>query len=446
MLAMLIAAALPALSLTATTSKLDNGLTVVVSPDHSVPGVAVYLGYRVGSQDEEPGRTGFAHLFEHLMFMGARHIPYPQFDTIMEAAGGTNNANTSNDWTRYYEVGPSNLLATFFWMEADRMATLGATMTDEKLETQRKIVLNERRQTYENRPYGLAELALEENLYPEGNRYHWPVIGSAKDIEAARLDDVKRFFARYYVPSNAVLVVVGDTTDEAARALAQKYFGFIPAGHPNERPLAVPAKLAKDVRVAMTDKVELPEVIAGYLSPKSFTDGDADCDLLAVVLGGGRASRLYQRLVHQDQIATEVSAAQSSLQRQSYFTIRALARPGHSNAELLAAIDDEVKKLRETGPTQEELDSARIRIVAETARGLEGLVARAGRLLEYEQELGNPDGLAFDLNRYATATTQRLRETAQTVFGQPRVMIEVTPELVSEHPATEAKPQAGGAR
>jgi zinc protease len=441
MLAIALAAALPALSLQASKAQLPNGLTVVVSPDRSVPGVAVYLGYRVGSQDEEPGRTGFAHLFEHLMFMGARHVPYPQFDTIMEAAGGTNNANTSNDWTRYYEMGPSNLLPTFLWMEADRMATLGLAMDDEKLEAQRKVVLNERRQSYENRPYGLAALALEENLFPEGSPYHWPVIGSARDIEAARLDDVKRFFARYYVPSNAVLVVVGDTTAEEVLRLAQRYFGFIPPGQRNPRPEAKAVPLAQDKRVQLTDKVELPEVIVGYQSPKAFSEQDADCDLLSVILGGGKASRLYEGLVHRDQVATEVGAAQSSLERQSHFTIRALARPGKSNAELLAAVDRELQRLRDEGPTQAELDSARTRIVADTARGLEGLLGRASRLLEYEQGLGDPNALGRDLARYESATPARLRATARAVLGGPRVVIEVNPEPAKD----EAKPQAGGA-
>jgi zinc protease len=443
MLAVLIAAALPVLSLQATRTQLPNGLTVVVSPDHSVPGVAVDLGYRVGSQDEEPGRTGFAHLFEHLMFMGARHVPYPQFDTIMEAAGGTNNASTSNDWTRYFEVGPANLLETFLWMEADRMATLGQTMTADKLETQRKVVLNERRESYENRPYGLAGLALTENLFPEGNRYHFPTIGSAKDIEAAQLSDVKRFFARYYVPSNATLTVVGDTTPAEVQRLAQKYFGFIPAGRPNVRPPPEPLHPQQEKRVALTDKVELPLVLVAWVSPEAFTDGDADCDLLAAVLGAGKASRLYERLVHQDQIATEVNVGQSSQQRHSYLTIRALARPGHTNQELLTAIDDELRKLKQEGPTQAELESARIRIVADTARGLEGLQPRAARLLEYQDGLGDPNAIDRDLGRYASATAARVRDTARAVLTPGRVVVEVTPE--SDQPDG-VKPRAGGAR
>src|SRR3954470_6443398 len=206
----LLLAALPPLLLPSHSQRLENGLVVIVSPDRSVPGVAVDLRYTVGSKDEEPGRTGFAHLYEHLMFMGARYVPYPRFDTIMEAAGGTNNASTSNDFTWYFESGPSNLLETFCWMEADRMATFGLEMTDQKLGTQKPVVLNERRQSYEARPYGLADLVTQEQLWPEGHPYHHTPIGSAQDIEAAQLDDVKHFFARWYVPSNAVVSIVGD--------------------------------------------------------------------------------------------------------------------------------------------------------------------------------------------------------------------------------------------
>jgi len=231
----LLLAALPPLQLPSHSQRLENGLVVIVSPDRSVPGVAVDLRYTVGSKDEEPGRTGFAHLFEHLMFMGARYVPYPKFDTLMEAAGGTNNASTDNDETNYHESGPSNLLETFLWMEGDRLATLGKEMTQEKLETQRKIVLNERRQSYENRPYGLAQLALEEHLFPEGHPYHWPVIGSAKDIEAAQLGDVTRFFDAWYTPANTVLAIAGDVEPARAFELARKYLGFIPGRPPPKR-------------------------------------------------------------------------------------------------------------------------------------------------------------------------------------------------------------------
>src|SRR5450755_5066221 len=211
------------------TFTLANGLTVILHPDRSSPLVAVDLWYHVGSKDESPGRTGFAHLFEHLMFMGSRNAPYPAFDSVMEAWGGHNNGTTSNDRTNYYEIGPRNLLETFLWLEADRLATLPDVITEEELEKQRKVVLNERRQSYENRPYGRAELAISEAMYPPDHPYHWPTIGSHADLEAATVDDVRAFFDRFYRPSNASLVVAGDFEPAAGRALVEKYFGWIAA-------------------------------------------------------------------------------------------------------------------------------------------------------------------------------------------------------------------------
>jgi zinc protease len=427
MILLALLAVLPPIALPSQTRTLDNGLVVIVSPDHSAPGVAVDLRYHVGSKDEEPGRTGFAHLFEHLMFMGARHVPYPKFDTLMEAAGGTNNAFTNNDVTNYYEAGPANLLETFLWMEGDRLATLGQEMTQAKLETQRKVVLNERRQSYENRPYGLSRLALEEHLFPEGSPYHWPVIGSAKDLEAARLSDVTGFFARWYIPRNAILAIVGDVEPEAAFASAQRRLGFIPSPPLPERKPSAPVPLSQDVRLQLTDQVELPRVLVGWQSSPATTQGDADCDLLATILGRGKASRLHERLVHRDQLAAEVGAGQESRELQSEFQIDLLARPGHSNQELLAAADEELQRLAKEGPTQAEVDSARTRIYSDAARGLEGLVARANRLTSYQLEYGTADGLTRDLGRYEKSTPASVQQAAQALLATKRVVVEVTP-------------------
>ncbi|HEX9576159.1 MAG TPA: pitrilysin family protein [Myxococcales bacterium] len=424
----LLLAALPPLSLPAQSRTLENGLVVIVSPDHSAPGVAMDLRYHVGSKDEDPGRTGFAHLFEHLMFMGARHVPYPKFDTLMEAAGGTNNASTGNDVTHYYEAGPANLLETFLWMEADRLATLGQEMTQEKLETQRKIVLNERRQSYENRPYGLARLAMEEHLFPEGHPYHWPVIGSARDLEAAQLADVTGFFARWYVPRNVILAIVGDVEPDAAFAAAKKYLEWIPGPPAPPRKSVAAVPVLREERLQMTDKVELPRLLVAWQSPPRSQPADADCDLLSFILARGKASRLYERLVHHDEIAAEVGAEQDSRELQSEFQIDVLARPGHTTAELLAALDDELKRIAREGPTQAEVDSARTRIYTDTARALEGLVPRATRLTTYQLDYGTPDGLQRDLGRYEAATPGSVRDAAARLLQTPRVIIEVKPE------------------
>ena len=436
------AAAAPALSLTGEKITLDNGLVVIASQDRSVPGVAIDLWYRVGSRDEEPGRTGFAHLFEHLMFMGATHVPYPQFDTLMEAAGGVNNASTSNDRTNYWSIGPSNLLETFLWMEADRMATLDREMTDEKLKSQRLIVQNERRQSYENRPYGLADLAIEEQVYPAGHPYSWSPIGSHADLEAATLGDVVKFFRTWYVPDNAVLAVVGDVEPERVFALARKIFGFIPRKELPQKTPPGPYALPAEKRVALTDKVEAEKLLLAWPSPAAYAPGDAEADLLASVLGRGKASRLYQRLVHQDQLATDVRVFQNSLDLGSIFVIEAQARPGHGVDELQRAVDDELQRLLAKGVTKAELDSSKARFTSDFARRLEGLQSRAELLAGYQIRFGNPNSLQTDLARYQTATPASALAVAKAVFVPGRLRVAVKPEAK----ATPAAPQPGGAK
>jgi len=431
LLAALVLAAVPPLSLPATRTTLDNGLTVIVSPDHSVPGVAVDLWYQVGSADEQPGRTGFAHLFEHLMFMGARYAPYPKFDTLMEARGGSNNASTGQDGTHYYEVGPSNLLDTFLWLEADRMQTLGQEMTQEKLETQRKVVLNERRQSYENRPYGQADLLLDEHLWPVGHPYHHPVIGSAKDLEAATLQDVKDFFARWYVPSNATLSIVGDVDPAQAVAQVKKYFAWMPKTS-SPQPAAPPqVTLAKNDRVDLTDNVELTKVTFAWPSPKDGSEGDAAADLLSKILGGGKASRLYELLVHQKGLATDVGAAQSSQTLQSTFSLEVMGQPNVSADQLIAGMNAGLETLLAKGVTQAELDAARADLYTSVARQLEGLVARADVLNHLQIRDGDPNGLQKDLARYDRLTPKTFLEQVKGFLAQPHVTLVVTPKATA---------------
>lgn len=424
----LLLVAAPALDVPVTRAELPNGLKVLIAPDRTVPGVTINILYHVGSKDEQPGRTGFAHLFEHLMFMGARYVPYPQFDTLMEAGGGTNNAFTENDITEYYSVGPSNLLETFLWMESDRLLTLGQEMTQEKLETQRKVVLNERRQSYENVPYGKVEDVLPPALFPKGHPYSWPVIGSSADLRAATLQDVKAFFDTWYVPSNATLVIAGDVDLAQVMALVNKYFGFLPKRPVPEQVTAATAKLTSEVKLQLTDKVELDKVVMAWLSPPIGTEGDAACDVLSVVLGRGKASRLYQRLVYRDQLATEVEVQQESRQLQSVFRLSALARPGVDVHALEKAIDEEVQRLRDNGPTLAELEAARTLIYTGAARRLESLVSRATFLNELELTYGSGATVQRDLDRYQPLTPTSLKQTASQVLGSGRVVVEVRPE------------------
>jgi predicted Zn-dependent peptidase len=288
--------------------RLENGLLVTLHPDHSLPQVVIDTWYWVGSKDEAPGRTGFAHLFEHLMFMGTERVPGNAFDVLMEGGGGSNNASTSEDRTNYYSEGPSGLLETLLWLDADRLEALGANMTQAKLDSQREVVRNERRQTSENTPYGKAELVLPGLLYPESHPYHHPVIGSHEDLEAATLEDVVAFFDAHYMTTNACLVVAGDFEPAEAKRLVQRTFGQLARRDPPAHRSAPPVSLAHEVREVVFDRVEFPKLILAWHSPAAFAPGDGELDLLAAVLSDGPSSRLVQKLVHEEKLAQEVQA------------------------------------------------------------------------------------------------------------------------------------------
>ncbi len=416
----------PLLSLTAIQEKLPNGMTVIVSPDHSAPGVAVNIWFRVGSRNELPRRTGFAHLFEHLMFMGSRNVPYPQFDTIMEASGGQNNAFTRRDGTYYGETGPSNLLETLFWLEADRLASVGATMTQAKLDTQREVVINENRTDF-NRPYAHARWALMEALFPKGHPYSWLPGGSQEDLEAATLSDVKTFFATWYVPNNANVSVVGDVEPAEVLKLAHKYFGFLPARSLAPHLSPPPATLAREKRIALKDQIKAPRVYIAWLSPAGTTDGDAECDLLATILVEGKASRLYERLVHRDALATSVGGFQNGLDLQGFFQIDAMVAPGHTLDEVQKAVDEELVRVADHGPTPDEVVSAQNRHDAALARRLENFQQRALLLTELAIHYGNASALSQDQARYRAVTPASIQAMAKRLFVPERVVVIVEP-------------------
>ncbi|HVT08231.1 MAG TPA: pitrilysin family protein [Polyangia bacterium] len=414
------------------TYALANGLTVILHPDRSSPLVAVDLWYHVGSKDESPGRTGFAHLFEHLMFMGSKHAPYPSFDSIMESWGGHNNGTTSNDRTNYYEIGPRNLLETFLWLEADRLATLPEVITLEELDRQRKVVQNERRQSYENRPYGAGELVVPEVMYPPEHPYHWPTIGSHTDLEAATVDDVREFFERFYRPSNASLSIAGDFDPTTVRALVDKYFGWQPARpRPERRPPPPPPRLERDVTRTLTDRVQLPRLRLAWHSPALFAPGDADMDLAAHVLGGGKSSRLYRALVFDGRIAQDAFAYQGSLMLGSLFHVGATAKPGRGLEEITAAVDAQLTRLASDGPTEEELARARNTHLADFYKGLDHLQTRADLLNHYQYVLGTPDGAERDVDRYRAATRESVRDAFARVLAGKRLAMQTLPDTVT---------------
>ncbi len=423
--------------------QLDNGLTVILHEDHSVPAACVNLWYYVASKDEQPGRSGFAHLFEHLMFMGTHRVPGLDFDNTMEAGGGFNNASTSEDRTNYYEMGPSELLPTLLWLEADRLEHLGDAMTQEKLDKQRAVVRNERRQTSENRPYGRADLRVHGLMFPEGHPYHNTVIGSHEDLQAATVDDVKNFFATYYVPSNASMVVAGDFDPQAIKPLINKLFGSLPRGSDVVHPPATPAKLSEVKRLTMTDKVQFARTTMVYRSPKRFAAGDGEMDLTAAILSDGISSRLYQRLVYQDKLAVDVSAYQASMLLGSLFYVEVTAQPGVALDDVERAMDEELARFVAKGPTAEELDRQKSKIEYGMVSRLQSLLGKADRLNAYQFFYGEPNSFKQDLERYRSATVEDVRQWAGRVLTpDARLILRVIPELETpdenprdEHPA-----------
>jgi predicted Zn-dependent peptidase len=419
-------------------STLPNGLTLILHEDHDLPIVSLNLWYYVGAKDEPEGRSGFAHLFEHLMFMGTEKFPYRRFDELIETAGGSNNATTSADRTNYFESGPGELLPTFLELEADRMANLDQSMTLEKLNTQREIVRNERRQRYDNRPYGQVGLEIPKRIYPPDHPYHEPVIGSHEEIEAATVDDVVRFFQRFYFPANASLVLAGDFDSDEARSLVEEHFGHLPLRPPVARKPVPPVEIKGPLRVTLTDRVELPLCVMVWHSPAWFKPGDADLDIIAGALSDGKSSRLYRSLVYEKKLAQSVNAFQMSMYLNSQFRIYAYARPGVSLDTLEAAIDAEVKKLQKEGPTEREIGRARNKFEHLFWQTVQSLGERADLLNRYQFHIGDPNGVAADLARYETVSPSSARKWATRVLrDDARLILRVEPEKSPETAGTE---------
>jgi len=414
--------------------RLTNGLNVILHRDASVPVVAVNVWYHVGSGSERVGRTGFAHLFEHLMFEGSKHVNEGAFDTLLEAVGGNNNGSTSNDRTNYVIDVPANALELALFLESDRMGYLLDTMTPARVDGQRDVVKNERRQSYENRPYGMASLELDKMLWPPTHPYSWPTIGYMEDLTAASHEDVVQFFKKYYAPNNASLVVAGDIDLDRTKALVEKWFAEIPKGADVE-PIAPPAAALTGVkRQTLMDRVRLPRLYLAWLTPRMFAPGDAALDVVSSVLTGGKNSRLYKRLVYDTQIAQDVSAFQQSAALGSSFLITATARPGHTVAELQGAIDEELERLRRAPPEARELQRAVNQIEASFYRRLErvgGFGGKADQLNAYHAAGGSPDWFAEDLARYTSLSPSDVQAaTVRWLPADRRVELVVEPETV----------------
>jgi len=425
---------------------LPNGLTVILHEDHSIPSISVNTWYHVGSGSEKPGRTGFAHLFEHLMFEGSANVPEGKFDDWLEAAGGNNNGSTNSDRTNYWEDAPANAIELAIFLEADRMGHLLETMSPSKVDGQRDVVKNERRQSYENRPYGMAEITLQENLFPANHPYHWPTIGSMADLSAASYEDVVGFFKTYYSPNNASVVIAGDLDPERTMEMVRKWFGPIPAGQPVPPIDAPPAVLTAEKRLTMEDKVQLPRLYMCWLTPPAFMPGDAEMDILGGILTNGKNSRLYKRLVYDLQIAQDVSAYQSSEALESTFYIVVTAKSGHTLGEIEKIVQEEIDLLKKSPPDAREL----ARIVNGYESGMlsrlqriGGFGGKADMLNGYYTKTGNPDYLNEDFSRYTAIAPDDISAVTRTFLKDDgRVVLSVVPEGKPEL----ASPSKGGSK
>ena len=418
------------LDLPYTKRTLENGLDVVVHEDRHVPLVAVNLWYHVGSRHERRGRTGFAHLFEHLMFEGSAHHNASYFQPL-ERAGASVNGSTNTDRTNYWEVVPTSAVDLALWLESDRMGHLLPTLTSKRFETQRGVVLNERRETYENRPYGMAMLALTAALYPAGHPYSWPTIGLADDVRAARLDDVHAFFRAYYHPGNASLAIAGDIEPARAHDLASHYFAELPAADAPAPARPAPVSLRGDVRLLIEDRVELPRLYVAWHSPAMFASGDAELDLAGDLLANGKTSRLYRALVYERRIALEVGALQHSRELCSFFQLVATAVPGRSLADLLALIEDGIERLARRGPSGQEMERGVARAEASFLSRLQtlgGFGGKSDQLNAYNVLSGDPGFFGADLDRYRLAPADAVRDAAARYLAGPhRVLLSVVP-------------------
>ena len=422
----------PPIQLDYTQFTLANGLRVILHEDHSVPLVSVNMWYHVGSAREKTGRTGFAHLFEHLMFMGSGHVPPGEFDSWLEGAGGGNNGSTANDRTNYWINVPSNSLELALFLESDRMGYLLDTMTPKTVDAQRDVVKNERRERVENQPYGIADVVLNEMIFPEGHPYHWPVIGYMPDLTAASYEDVVAFFKTYYAPSNASLVVAGDIEPASARKLVEKWFSDVKPG-PKAAPIANPgAALTSVQKKTITDRVQLPRLYLAWITPALFAPGDAALDVVSSVLTSGKNSRLYKRLVYDMQIAQSVQAFQGSMALASTFVIEATPRPGHTVEELQKVIDEEIAKLQQEPPSMREVQRALNQYEASFYDRMErvgGFGGKADQLNAYYTNTGDPDWFNEDLARYRSLSPSDVSAAAAEFLpATRRVELTVMPE------------------
>ncbi|MBX2989775.1 MAG: insulinase family protein [Bacteroidetes bacterium] len=407
---------------------LDNGLTVILHEDHSAPVAAVVAMYNVGSKNEKKGRTGFAHLFEHMMFQGSQHVADDEHFKLLQEVGGNINGTTSNDRTNYFEVVPSNYLELALYLESDRMGFLLPAMTQEKLDNQRDVVKNERRQNVDNQPYGTAWEKIAKAIYPEEHPYSWPVIGYMEDLSAATLEDVMEFFRIYYAPNNAVLSIAGDFKPAQAKEWVKKYFGSIPRGTEIPRPSPMPVTLSDEKRMVFEDKVQLPRLYLRWPSAPLNTREDAVLDVIADILGAGKNSRLYKTLVYERQVAQSVNVFQASQLLSSQFSIEVTAKPGKSLTEMEAAVNDELAIFFNDGVTEKEIQTSINHREAGLTNSLATVLGKANSLATYFTFTGDPNNINKEFDRYKGITPAEVLAVAKKILGGNKVALSIVPE------------------
>jgi zinc protease len=406
---------------------LPNGLTVILSQDKATPTVDVLMWYHVGSKNEAPGRTGFAHLFEHVMFTGSGHVPYGLHDKLTEGVGGSNNGTTNNDRTTYFEGVPANYLETAIWLESDRMGFLLDTLDTAKLNAQRDIVKNERRQGVDNQPYGRASEILSAALYPKGHPYSWSVIGSMEDLSAASEEDVKSFFRLYYAPNNAFLAIVGDFDLVQAKAWVTKYFGDIPRGKAITRPTMEPVTLQAEKRLVFEDRVQVPRLYLEWPTVGMKHDDIYALSVLGAILSGPRTARLTKALVYQQQSAASVMARQSSSEDVGEFGVTITPRPGHSLTALEQATDAIIARMQAEGPTADEIKAATAGQELAFIRGLESNLGKANQLANGAGYHGNPGYFRTAYEKTRAVTAQEVKQVATKYLIGGRVVLSIVP-------------------
>ncbi|MGH2357537.1 MAG: M16 family metallopeptidase [Candidatus Limnocylindria bacterium] len=425
--------------------RLENGLRVILSPDGRAPIVAVNLWYDVGSKHERPGKTGFAHLFEHMMFQGSANLEKGQHFALVQAAGGTLNATTWLDRTNYFESLPSHQLELALWLEAERLANLLPAMTQEKLDNQRDVVKNERRWSVDNQPYGDWDERMQALVYPDGHPYHHSTIGSMEDLSAASLDDVSEFFTAYYAPNNAVLTIAGDIETDAALGLVERHFGPIPA---NPAPPAAPGmdvepRLGGEVRVTVPDRVPLPRIYAAWRVPTFGTSGFDALEVVADLLGHGRASRLYASLVREQRVAQDVTVFVFPLVGgASMFALWVTARSGVEAERLEAALHEQIVRLASDGPRPDELERVQNLHAAGVESSLERLAERADRLSMYACLFGEPERIGTEVSRYEGVDAERVTTVMREVLRPTdRVVLTYVPAEAASDEAAPEEPE-----